>query len=667
MHDLRFEDLIRQTLRDDAASLPFTITAVTLERRLAARRSRERSRSIRWLLVAAAVAALAGGAAIVGSRLILEQDPPPTPSVTLPAPADMLGGYADATLILEESVGPADAPLDPTSSAAPDASTAPVEIGRVKLTGPFVITVACLGSGQIRVDVRTASFDFPYTQAVAPCDGSTAVSEYPAAPIDPASEGDVISVIVDPGASWRVAVGAFPAELLTPPALAPIALTSGWSLVANGEPVLLSSASPRTGVGTATPADATRIGAFVECHGEGAITVAAGSSAATEIDCRTASGSRRLEYPVTGGAPVDLRVTGDGARLWVRVLVEADAGITTTYPTAPPLPDEVAAAPYVVPDASVVGMGTVGSNEQTVLEAEGGRPGRPSGDLLPVAFHSGSTGAHLELVSIASGDIERTLVEAPAPNFIFESWADSTHGAVFYGMATEAGVEFHRVGIDGADDQVIATVAPDPTGFTAELAIDHSAFVVDACHAGAGCARTIVDPATGASERTERAGDPVCTIYGIVDGTLVGTTRPVCTTESATNVVAIPLAGGEPAVVVGGFVGDEFAKAMLVATSEGPKLVLAGLVGPDVMPWDVIDIATLETAVLDGGDDDVPRSVATDVPLPGGWVMLNGGLGDFPWQRAFDRPVPIIVNLVTGERIELVNLPHWTGTLSVSP
>ena len=79
MHDIRFEDLVRQTLRDDAARLPFTITAETLERRLADRRSRDRSRSIRWLLVAAAVAALVGGAAIVGSQLIREQDPPPNP------------------------------------------------------------------------------------------------------------------------------------------------------------------------------------------------------------------------------------------------------------------------------------------------------------------------------------------------------------------------------------------------------------------------------------------------------------------------------------------------------------------------------------------------------------------------------------------------------------
>jgi hypothetical protein len=212
MHDLRFEDLVRQTLRDDAASLPFTITAETLERRLADRRSRERSRFTRWLLVAAAVAALAGGAAIVGSQLLREPDPPPPPdsTVTLPTPADMLGGYADATLILDESVGPADAPVDPLSSAAPDASPAPIAVGRVRLTGPFVISAACLGSGQIRVEIRTASIDVPYTQAVGPCDGTTTVSEYLAAPIDPASDGDVVSVIVDPGASWRVAVGEFP-------------------------------------------------------------------------------------------------------------------------------------------------------------------------------------------------------------------------------------------------------------------------------------------------------------------------------------------------------------------------------------------------------------------------------------------------------------------------
>ena len=269
-----------------------------------------------------------------------------------------------------------------------------------------------------------------------------------------------------------------------------------------------------------------------------------------------------------------------------------------------------------------------------------------------------------------SGAIDRTLVEAPAPNFIFDSWADSTHDAVFYGIATETGIEFHRIGIDGSGDQIVATVAPDSTGFTAELALDHSAFVVDACHVGAGCARTIVDPASGASERDGATRATRCAaIYGIVDGTLVGTTRPVCSTESATDVVAIPLDGGDPVVVVEDFVGDALHQGDARGDERRPQARPGRARRTGCHALGCHRHRDPRDGVLDEDDGDVPLSVATDVPLPGGWVMLHGagGLGDFPWQRAIDRPVPIIVNLVTGERIELVNLPHWTGTLSVSP
>ena len=89
-------------------------------------------------------------------------------------------------------------------------------------------------------------------------------------------------MIVDRGASWRVAFGEYPPELMTPPAFEPIGLTPGWSLVSNDGPVLLSSASPRTGAGTAMPAEATRVGVFVQCKGEGSVTVAAGCSAKTK-------------------------------------------------------------------------------------------------------------------------------------------------------------------------------------------------------------------------------------------------------------------------------------------------------------------------------------------------------------------------------------------------
>ncbi len=667
MHDVAFEDVLRQTLRVEASTLPMSISLDLLEGRLAERRSRSRARTVRWLLVAAMVAILAGAAAFVGSQLSRVEPAPPDATVKLPATAELLAGFADATVRLERSVGPADSPLDPASSSVPGASPVPVEIGRFKVSGPFVIGVACLGNGEIRVEVRTPQYDFPYTQAVAKCDGKPVSAEYLAEPIDPASEGDLVSIIVDRGASWRVAVGEFPPELAVPPTFAPIGLTSGWHLVSNSGPVLLSGEPGRTGARATMPIGATRAGAFVQCQGEGSITVSSGASERTEIDCASSPATRRLEYPAIAGEPFEVTVVGDGTRTWVRLLVEANAEIATTYPSAPPLPTGVADVPYSAPDNSVLAFGTIGSNRQKILPIAGTRPGMAAGDLLPVSVFDQTDGphVHLTLVSVSTGEILRDLATVDAPSIIFDSWADATHDAVFYIVGHESGVEFHRVATDGSDDRVVATVDPDPTGFTAELALDDSVFVVESCHAGLGCRRTVVDATTGASMVSERPADPICKLFGIVDGTIVGSARPVCTEDAPTDVVSVSLADGSSTVLAADVVRSALEGSFVVDTEEGPKFVLGGPVGSvedDGMAWDVVDVTTLSTSRIDVAAPDGAPLFTTDVRLPGGWILLTGGgLGDFPWQRAGDRPVPVLVNLVTGERIELVNLPHWTG------
>lgn len=667
MHDTSIEDVLRQALRDEASALPLTISADSLQRRLTERRARARARSARVLLVAAAAAiALVGAATFVGSQLTKVEPVLPDATVTLPATADMLTEFAEATLRLEKSVGPADAPVDPLSSAGPDASPTPIEIGRMQLKGPFVISVACLGSGEIRVEVRTAMFDFPYTQAIAPCDGKPVSSEYLAAPIDPESEGDVVSVLVDPGASWRVAVGEFPPEIATAPDFEPIELTDGWELVSNNGPQLLSAESLKTGARVTMPTDATRAGVFAQCQGAGSITVSAGTSTPTEVACDPSAATRRIEYPVVGAEVVAVAVVGDGSRTWVRLLVETNAGIAETYPSAPPLPAGVAEVPYTAPDNNVLAFGTIGSNHQTILPMQGASPGMAAGDLLPVAIYDGTDDPHVDLalVSVSSGEILRDLATVTAPSLIFDSWADATHEAVFYGVGGESGIEFHRVAADGSGDRIVARVASGPTGFTAELALDDSAFVVDSCHAGLGCVRTVVDAATGESERAERPGDPLCKIFGIVDATIVGSTRPVCTEDAPTDVVTVPVDGGAPTTLVGDVPRTSLEGAFVVDTEDGPKFVLGGPTGSDEMPWDVLDITTGETTTLPTDPASDIRLGASDIRLPGGWILLAGGaMGDFPWQRAFDRPVPVLVNLVTGERIELVNLPNWTGNL----
>jgi len=662
MHDDRIEDLLRRTLRVEAETLAFTLTTSVLERHMAERRRRTRANR-RWL-AAAAIAALAFTGGIAALTQFRGEVPPigasPSPSASpspLPDPSVLLAGYPEATLRLEHSVGPATGPLDPGASAAPGASITPVEVGQVKFTGPFVIAVACIGQGDLVAEVLSPSLGFSYTQAVAHCDGRPVFSEYLAAPIDPSSPGDTIRVTVSPGASWRLAVGEYPASILTPPDFPPIALTDGWNLVSDGGATLVST---KTGAHVTMPDAATRAGIFVQCQGAGSVSVAITGSATTDLACDTTD-ARRVEFPAAGGKALELSATVHGERLWIRLVVEADGDIASTYASAPPMPAELAAAPYAVPDANVVAFGTIGSNRQKILPMPNARPGMPAGDLLPIARLDETDGGTLDLVSIASGEVVRNLAKTTAPAFIFDSWADATHQQVFYAKAAAAAIEFHRISVDGRDDTVVATAPRDSANVKAHLAVDDSVFVVEACPDGRGCTRTIVDGATGATRAIDGPAGPVCRILGVVSGTIIEATRPSCSDNAPTDIVAVSLDGSAPKVLIekaDATVTDAF----IVPTPDGPKLVLAGPVGPDALPWDVFDLTTGKMTVIAPTAGSTTPLIPTDVRLPGGWILLNGGgLGDFPWQRAFDRPVPVLVNLVTDERIELVNLPNWKG------
>ena len=134
-----------------------------LQRRLAERRSRSRARDGTVAAVAAAVAhhrRARPPSSAAGSPRSGPRRPMPRSRCRRPRPPDRLRRCDRPPA--SAAFGPADAPLDPTSTAAPGASPAPVEIGRLKVTGPFVIGVACLGHGEMRVEVRTPQFDFPY-------------------------------------------------------------------------------------------------------------------------------------------------------------------------------------------------------------------------------------------------------------------------------------------------------------------------------------------------------------------------------------------------------------------------------------------------------------------------------------------------------------------------
>ncbi len=670
MHDTLIEDQLRNVFRDEARSLPFELTVGTLERRLVERRLRHTRR--RWL-VAAAVGALAvtGVAAIlVGFRgdqppVAATPSPSTTPRPALPEPAALIASFPDATVRLEHAVGPENGPIGSGSSPSPDATPPPpIEVGRVRFEGPFVIGVACIGVGDIVVEIATPMWDFPYTQAHGRCDGTTIHSEYLAPPLDPGSPGDIVTVKVDQGASWRLAIGTYPVDLSTPPDFPPIDITDGWHVVSNLGTQLLTLESPRTGVRINVPTGATAVAALVQCQGDGPVSVTTVGGLPIEVACDLSAPTRRIELPAVGGEPLSLGATVDGGRTWVRLIVEANATIADTYPSAPPMPVDLALTPYAAPDQNVVGFGTLGSNRQTIVELQNATTGRPVGGRLPVSVSNEREGSRLDLLAIPSGEVIQTVATIPWPSFIFDSWIDPSHEQVFYAVAREASVEFHRVSTAGAGDTLIATIPQEvTTGFTAALADDDSVFVIDWCVAAQACTRVTVDGPTGAVRTLERSGDAVCRIVGVAGGTLVGTSRAVCSDESATELVAVPLAGGRPKVLATNTTGG-LEGGVVVGTRKGLPVVIDTAFNEQGPVVGIIDVATGKITPLMIEADNGGILIPTRLRMPAGWVLMSSGMfGDFPWQRSLDRPTPVAVNLDTGQRIELVNLPHWLSTL----
>jgi hypothetical protein len=127
--------------------------------------------------------------------------------------------------------------------------------------------------------------------------------------------------------------------------------------------------------------------------------------------------------------------------------------------------------------------------------------------------------------------------------------------------------------------------------------------------------------------------------------------------------VVSPLDGGPSRTIEE--VGD--ADGIVVATPDGPRAVL--LVGSvDDLGRTIVEVDLLSgtTSTIHEVTDASTSFVApASVRLPDGYVLLAGSLSDDPAGRGFViRPVPILVDLTTGEKTELVNLPH---TLEPTP
>jgi hypothetical protein len=450
-------------------------------------------------------------------------------------------------------------------------------------------------------------------------------------------------------------------DLITP--------TSGWQTLWDLGPDFLLSPEG-SGVAVTLPLEATKLAVVIACEGAGSAVASVGSSTGTVVDCSTPPGIGRTEFEVTGGEAVDALVRLDDATL-VRLFVEANA--LPSYPSAPPLPSGIAETPYGTAGADRVAVGTLGSNAQSVIDVAG-TPGRGAGDLIPIAVNgAGLSGSRLDLYSAPDGALVTTLADIGAPAFIQGSWVDATHGQVFYEVAKGLGLqsEFHRVGFDGSEDQVMASALAVTGSRQSTLALDDSAYVIESCGLPTGCERIVIDAATLASTTHASTAGEICTLIGVSDGFVVEKVGPTCGGQAvpsgdpgepaplAFRIVASRLDGtGERTLAEGDAIGT------LVHTDDGAWLLATGDIA-DAAPGqdptiELIDVATGEAVPFESDPaEGLGTSIyAQDVRLPPNWILFATDLGDLPGLQNSYRPVPLLINVLTGERIELPNLPH---------
>lgn len=617
-------------------------------------------RRVVYLAAAAALAAALGAAFMIGTQQPQPPTPTPMPSApaSLPDIAVLAAAQPPATIRIERSVGPADAPV---SSAD---TTSQIELGPVRLVHGFFVSVACLGPGEMIVSVleegRSVLSDIPVR-----CDGGKYAFDFPTQVANEAGYEVALDVTVPDGASWRLVLGEYLLEAETPPDLATPAITDGWHYMQD-VPATRGSLPPATAPGASAsptgaaallqiPQAAARIGIFVQCRGASTVTVTANDANPTDVGCRE-DGSARVEFPVTGGQELGVRAISDRLA-WIRLYVESDGEIATTYPTAPPLPEAVATTPYSVAAPDYLAMGTLGSNRQGLIPVRGAQPGLAGGDLVAVVIPT-EAGTRLDLFSVSGAKVIRTLAETPNPGRLVTGAIDATHGQVFYllGRADGAG-EYRRVGLDGADDRLLVTLPSDGISFALNLARDASSVVIEVCREDTTCVRHIVDPATLELRTIDIPALPVCRLDAVLAEQVIESSGGPCGgAETPFATWATPLDGGERRLLLDGAV-----ERYVVETAAGPKLVYStGWTPAAGKTFHVLDIASGETEVLVSFDADSPQSALGIGParLPRGWLLLAGQLNEYPAGRIALGPAPRVINIETGEQIELINLPH---------
>lgn len=247
MHEELIERRLRTALQDEASSLPFTITAAEMERRMTLRRRAFAGRRLPLLLAAAVGIGLVGvGGALSG--MFTTSLPTPTASVTapngpepsrtvseaLPSLDELLAAAPSGTVALAQAHGPGDGPAALPSGA--DLGGVTVNLGSFAGSTEFEATIACRGASTMQFTV--ARFvDTPSPASQITCDGSIQTAR--------ASDAENRAMLLSASehASWRIVIrridGAAPPPVADPPELDPgpgyedLVELEDWSIEAN--------------------------------------------------------------------------------------------------------------------------------------------------------------------------------------------------------------------------------------------------------------------------------------------------------------------------------------------------------------------------------------------------------------------------------------------------
>jgi hypothetical protein len=631
-----------------------------------------RSRPVRqqWFQLAAALALIAGvgGAIVFGlSNWPTQGGPGPSPSLTptpgaspsptgstaatrpLPAPAGLLSGYVLAGLSFERSFGPADQPV------SDDATITQVDLGPLRYARDIVLAGACLGPGELSVTIRYTTLPSvadPFVGLVTPCDGDIAAISYTGVPGDQV-EIEVVSLNVSAGAAWRFAIGEIP-DPAAPPTFAPIRGTAGWWRLWD---VHMDAVDPRTGIGVGIRvADAvTRLALWVECSGTDSVELtlvheppSASDDFSAPVACLPGQ-PQRNEVAVSGSESVNVTVTPSEA-IPVHLYVEADAMPVSEWGAPPNLPEALDQAPFMASSGTYVALGQLGASRQSLVPVAGvGPANRPGGEFAALPEMSPG-GTVLGLYSVLTGERLAPLVVHEPGTFIATTWVDAVHEQVLYVVGSPSGLELFRVGLDGTDQTSLATVPTSATASLATLALDNTLFVADACTTQV-CQRTVVDMADLQTRHIELSLDAeLCGSAGSTDGIVVLRVADACAATGPQQIVVTDIDGNELRRLLDpGFV-------TLVRTASGPALVVGDPAGSGLSVVQVGDGSSAPLPV-----SDMTLMPVQGVQLPPDWVLLAPfqGIGDFPVHPSLllGKP-PILLNVITGETIEMTNLPH---------